>query len=39
MKNTLKATSMIAAIYLFTGYQELSAQAANSSDIDHLISI
>lgn len=31
MKNTLKATSMIAVIYLFTGYQELSAQAKKDS--------
>ena len=31
MKNTLKASSMIAVIYLFTGYQELSAQAKKDS--------
>ena len=30
MKNTVKLTSMIAAIYLFTGYQELSAQTKDS---------
>lgn len=30
MKNTVKLTSMIAAIYLFAGYQELSAQQKDS---------
>ena len=43
MKNTLKATSMIAVIYLFTGYQELSAQAKKDSikerQIDEVVMI
>ena len=30
VKNTVKLTSMIAAIYLFAGYQELSAQTKDS---------
>ncbi len=30
VKNTMKLTSMIAAIYLFAGYQELSAQTKDS---------
>ena len=43
MKNTLKATSMIAVIYLFTGYQELSAHAKKDSikerQIDEVVMI
>lgn len=43
MKNTLKASSMIAVIYLFTGYQELSAQAKKDSikekQIDEVVMI
>ena len=43
MKNTLKATSMIAVIFLFTGYQELSAQAKKDSikerQIDEVVMI
>lgn len=43
MKNTFKATSMIAVIYLFTGYQELSAQAKKDSlkekQIDEVVMI
>ena len=30
MKSTVKLTSMIAAVYLFAGYQELSAQKRDS---------
>ena len=42
MKNTLKATSMIAAVYLFAGYQELSAQKRDSlkeKQIDEVVMI